>query len=177
METNLDKIKKIAKEKEDENREFRAFLKNCDIPSKQIDLIVQHLYQKVRSEIDCKTCMNCCKELQPVLDEEDIKNLAECLGSSIMQLKKQYLFNSKGEAGYLFKKKPCPFLKDNLCLCYNNRPKDCITFPHLSKEGFVFRLLEIIENCCPIVFNVYELLKKQILEEGYNNWQHPCHYG
>ncbi len=164
IETNLDKIRKLAQGKEAENWEFRAFLKNCALSAKQIDLMVQQLYQKVRLEIDCKVCMNCCKELQPVLDEEDIQNLAEGTGITIIQLKKQYLTRTQLESGYIFRGKPCPFLKANQCVCYQYRPKDCVTFPHLSKGGFVFRLIEMIENSsiCPIVFNVCELLKEDL---------------
>jgi Fe-S-cluster containining protein len=126
--------------------------------------MVQQLYQKVRLEIDCKICMNCCKELQPVLDEEDTKNIAEGTEITIIQLKKQYLTRTQPENGYIFKEKPCLFLKGSQCTYYKYRPKDCETFPHLSKGGFVFRLIEMIENSsiCPLVFNVCELLKEDL---------------
>ncbi|GAI19918.1 unnamed protein product, partial [marine sediment metagenome] len=52
METDLSKIRKLSKEKEDENWEFRSFLKGCDIAEEKIDSIVHKLYQKVSSEID-----------------------------------------------------------------------------------------------------------------------------
>jgi len=165
METNPDKIKKLAKEKEEENYKFRTFLKCCDIPSEKIDSIVHNLYKKISSEIDCKTCRNCCKELSPVLDEEDIKKLSEGLGISVTQFKDQYLIKDKEEEGkFIFNKKPCPFLKNNECSCYTYRPKDCVSYPHLHKGDFIFRLLSVINNCsiCPIVYNVYECLKDEI---------------
>jgi len=37
METDLNKIRKLSKEKEDENWEFRSFLKGCDISEEKID--------------------------------------------------------------------------------------------------------------------------------------------
>ncbi len=37
VETDLRKIKELAKEKWDENWEFRSFLKKCDIPEEKID--------------------------------------------------------------------------------------------------------------------------------------------
>jgi len=37
MKTDLNKIRKLSKEKEDENWEFRSFLKGCDIPEEKID--------------------------------------------------------------------------------------------------------------------------------------------
>ena len=52
METDLNRIKKLSKEKEDENWEFRSFLKGCNIPEKKIDSMVHKLYKKVSSEIE-----------------------------------------------------------------------------------------------------------------------------
>lgn len=164
METDLGRIKKLSIEKEDENWGFRSFLKGCDIPSEKIDSIVQKLYQKISSEIDCKTCANCCKEVQPVLDREDIQKLSKGLGISAVQFKDQYLVKDKNSEKYRFNQKPCPFLKVNLCSYYAYRPKDCISYPHLHKSDFIFRLINVIRNysICPIAFNVYEYLKGKI---------------
>lgn len=164
METDLNKIKELSKKKEDENWEFRSFLKGCGISSKKIDSIVHKLYRKISSEIDCKTCANCCKEVQPVLDQEDIEKFSRGLGISVAQFKDQYLVKDKESEKFVFNKKPCHFLKDNLCSHYAYRPKDCISYPHLHKNGFIFRLINVINNysICPIVFNVYENLKNKI---------------
>ena len=91
METGLNRIKKLSEEKEDENWKFRSFLKVCNIPSKKMDLIVHRLYHHVASKIDCESCANCCKELNAVLDQEDLKKLSKYLEISIEQLKDQYL--------------------------------------------------------------------------------------
>ncbi|MFQ5576558.1 MAG: YkgJ family cysteine cluster protein [Anaerolineae bacterium] len=60
---------------------------------------------------------------------------------------------------------PCPFLKDDLCSNYECRPTDCRSYPHLHKDGFVSRLWGVVANysICPIVFNVYERLKAEML--------------
>jgi Fe-S-cluster containining protein len=169
METDLNKIKKLSKKKEDENWEFRSFLKRCDIPSEEIDSIVHRLYKRISSEIDCKTCANCCKEVQPVLDFGDIEKFSKGLGISISQFENQYLIKDSESENYTFNKKPCPFLKDNLCSYYAYRPKDCRSYPHLHKPYFIFRLINVIGNysICPIVFNVYEHLKNEI--QHYDN--------
>jgi len=52
VETDLNRIKKLSKEKEDENWEFNFFLKVCNIPEKKIDFMVHKLYKKVSSEIE-----------------------------------------------------------------------------------------------------------------------------
>lgn len=176
METDPYKIKELAKKKEDENWKFRAFLKSCDISPEKMDSIVHRLYQQISSEIDCKLCANCCKEMQPVLDLEDIERLSEGSGITIDQFKKQYLVKDKESEGYIFNKKPCPLLKNNLCSYYDYRPKDCRSYPHLHKKDFVFRLIGVVHNCsvCPIVFNVYERLKGEIWYnqnfDGLNNF-------
>ena len=164
METDLDKIKKLSKENEDKNWKFRSFLKECGISRDKIDSIEHRLYKKVSSEIDCKTCANCCKQVQPTLDQEDIEGFSECLDISVAQFKEKYLVKDDDPKKFVFKKKPCPFLKDNLCSHYTNRPKDCVSYPHLHKNGFTLRLMGVIGNCsiCPIVYNVYEYLKDEI---------------
>ncbi len=170
METNINKIKKLSREKEDENWEFRSFLKGYDISIEKTDSIVHKLYIQISSEIDCKTCANCCKEGYPILDKEDIKRFSRGLDIPADRFKKQYLTKNKGTGRYVFNKKPCPFLKDNLCSNYAYRPRDCVSYPHLHKNGFVFRLMKVIDNCdtCPIVFNVYELLKDEFGYYGNN---------
>jgi Fe-S-cluster containining protein len=164
METDINIIRKLSKDKEKENWEFRSYLKGGDIPAKKIDSIVYELYQKVSSEIDCRTCANCCKEVQPVLDQKDIERFSKCLGISVAKFKDQYLVKDEEPGKFVFNKKPCPFLKDNLCSHYNCRPKDCKSYPHLDKSGFIFRLINMVGICsiCPIVFNVYESLKDEI---------------
>jgi len=164
METDINRIKKLAEEREDENWEFRYFLKTCDIPGKKIDAIVHRLYQEISSQIDCNTCGNCCKELKPALDEEDIERFSKGLGIPIEKFKEWYLIESKERGKYEFNRKPCPFLKDNKCLYPDYKPKDCQSYPHLHKDNFVSRLIGVVNNCfvCPIVFNVYEELKDEL---------------
>jgi hypothetical protein len=69
----------------------------------------------------------------------------------------------KGE-GSVYRSRPCPVLQDNLCTVYDHRPGDCRSYPHLHKREFVFRMNQAFSNCfvCPIVFNVYEGLKREL---------------
>ncbi|MGB2841011.1 MAG: YkgJ family cysteine cluster protein [Halobacteriota archaeon] len=100
METNIGKIKKISEEKADENWAFRAYLKECDVSPGEIDTIVHRLYKEISSKIDCKACANCCKEITPILDEEDIEKLSERLGISNAEFKEEYLVED--EDGFKF---------------------------------------------------------------------------
>ncbi|MGD9411898.1 MAG: YkgJ family cysteine cluster protein [Desulfobacterales bacterium] len=168
LEINLNKIKKLSEKNDRENWNFRSFLKGYDATIEEMDAIVHELYQKISSEIDCTICANCCKEVKPLLDQEDIKKCCEGLKVSVSQFKKKYLKSDKEEGNFVFKEKPCPFLKNNLCSIYPHRPKDCESFPHLHKKEFIFRLWGVVENCsiCPIVFNVYEQLKGELWHSG-----------
>ncbi|HUV79637.1 MAG TPA: YkgJ family cysteine cluster protein [Candidatus Bathyarchaeia archaeon] len=161
METDIAIIKEASKEKAEENWAFRAYLRECNMSPEEIDAVVHRLSKEISSKIDCKACANCCKMVTPVLDEDDIVKLSAGLGISTAEFYEEYLVED--EDGLKFKMKPCPFLKDNSCWLYAYRPKDCRSYPHLHKEGFVFRLMEVIANCsvCPIVFNVYETLKEE----------------
>jgi Fe-S-cluster containining protein len=166
METDLKEIARIAKEKENENWEFRSFLKGYDIEIEELDSIVHKLYYQVAGKIDCTKCANCCKKIKPALSLNDIDELSRGTGFSSNQIKSKILTKDE-DGGFVFNKSPCPFLKDNLCTQYDFRPKSCRSFPHLHKEQFVFRLIQVIVNysICPIVFNVYELLKSELNDE------------
>jgi len=162
LETDLTKIKKLARQRDDQNWDFRTFLKRYDGPM-EIDSLVHDLYRKISSEIDCKQCANCCREIQPILSEEDIRLFSKGVGLSVDKFTAQYLAPVKNSSELSFKRQPCPFLKENLCVNYEHRPRDCRSYPHLHKDRFVSRLMGMIWNysVCPIVFNVFEHLKRE----------------
>jgi len=161
IETNLSRIRTLSRKKEEENWEFRAFLKG-KCPSERLDSLVHSLSQEIAAAIDCTTCGNCCREILPVLDEEDIERFAQGLGISPKELTDQYVV--RDEEGFTFSRTPCPFLHERRCTNYEARPEDCRSYPHLHKEDMLSRLMGVVENCsiCPIVFNVYEALKREL---------------
>jgi len=156
----------MAEIKENENWEFRSFLKGYDIEVEELDFMVHELFEEVQREIGSTVCGNCCRKISPVLEQEDIERLYRGLAISPENFKKRFLVkNDKNYSeGFIFNKKPCPFLKGNLCSHYEIRPEDCRSFPHLHKEEFVFRLIGVVANygMCPLVFNVYERLKAKL---------------
>mgnify|MGYP006284957437 CR=1 FL=1 len=66
------RIKKLAQEKEDENWEFRVFLKRIDMRSEELDALVHGLYRDISSRIDCLECGNCCRSILPNLSPADM---------------------------------------------------------------------------------------------------------
>lgn len=164
METDLIKIENHAKESENENWNFRTFLKGYDI--KNLDSIVHKLFKHVSESIDCTACGNCCKEIQPSLKKKDINKLSSSLNITPDQFITEYV--DKDEDGdNKLNQIPCPFLIDNKCTQYDSRPEGCASYPHLHKKDFVFRLIGVVNNysICPIVFNVYETLKSNLKSE------------
>jgi len=166
FETDLAKIKELAEQKKEENRDFRAHIKNCDIEPEEIDAIVHRLAAHVASKIDCRQCANCCRELPAALGREDIARLARAEGITPEQFARGYLEKTAEPERYLTKQRPCPFLEGKLCRHYHIRPESCAEFPFLHRPDFATRSMMALWNLpyCPIVYNVYELLKQEIAE-------------
>jgi len=89
METDLIKIENHAKERENENWNFRTFLKGYDI--KNLDTIVHKLFKQVSEAIDCTACGNCCKKTQPILKKKDINKLSKSLNITPNQFITKYV--------------------------------------------------------------------------------------
>ena len=184
MKINKDykNIGKLAEKKDDENWEFRCFLKAADIKTEELDAIVHKLYEEVAAQINCQECGNCCRVALPLLKTKDITKLSDHLSLSPDELKKQYLVKNEREDGFVFSGCPCPFFKDNKenysCTVYSARPNDCCSYPHLHKKNFSSRLIGIVNNChvCPIVYNVYELLKTEMYNRGIRSYYKDYEY-
>ena len=134
LETNLTKIKKIARQRKEENWDFRCYLRELPTTIRKIDETVQTVYGEVCRQIDCTECAFTTRYLKQA---------------------------PEGEAGHIFKSRPCPFLADKHCTVYENRPRDCRSYPHLHRKGFVYRISQAVANygVCPIIYNTYERLK------------------
>jgi uncharacterized protein len=159
IETDLSRIKQLSQEHNDENWDFRSWLKQ-NAPD-NVDGIVHGLSQKYFTLIDCKQCANCCRSLHAEFKKSELLHIATTLGQSIEAFKKQFM--SEGEVN-----PPCPMLDGKLCSIYENRPEVCRTYPHLEKPRFTSRLMGVIDNVavCPIAFNAFEELKTKL------GWQH-----
>jgi uncharacterized protein len=155
IEIDLSKIQQLSHERDDENREFRSWLKQ--FAPDNIDDIVKTLSQKYFALIDCTQCANCCRSLQLELKRSELHAIAKTLGLSIAAFEKKSMSDGMVNP-------PCPMLNGNLCSIYEKRPEVCRSFPHLEKPGFTTRLMGVIENLsiCPIAFNTFEELKATV---------------
>ncbi len=68
MRFDCEDLVKLAKEKEDENWDFRKFLKFYDdLSDDELDQLVFKIADEVSSMVECTSCGRCCKELRPRL--------------------------------------------------------------------------------------------------------------
>lgn len=165
LEQDLQVIKKLSRKYEHENREFRSYLKSLDMEYSELDDLVHEINDYVSGEIDCTTCGNCCTKTKPGFKDSDLRNFKEQINTPLPLFKEKYMVEDSEEPGsFVFKSLPCKFLEDKKCTNYSSRPEACKSFPHLHKNEFRTRLWSVVSNTsiCPIVFNVYEMLKEKL---------------
>jgi uncharacterized protein len=155
IETDPARLAKLAEAKADSHLKLRTTLKGRGAEA-ETDALFARLYQEVSREIDCTTCANCCIRQSPILQVADIERLSRRLGLTPPEIEKKLL--RKDEDGFLFSRQPCPLLEGKLCSCYEDRPDDCRSYPHLDKPNRVPALMGIICNAevCPIIYEVLE---------------------
>jgi uncharacterized protein len=152
IEVDLSRIQQLSQERDDENWEFRSWLKQY--APNDIDGLVKTLSQKYFALIDCTQCANCCRSLQVEFNKSELRDIAKTLGQSIEAFQKQSMSDGMVNP-------PCPMLNGKLCSIYETRPDVCRSFPHLEQPHFTSRLIGVIDNVaiCPIAFNAFEDLK------------------
>lgn len=155
IETDLARIQRLSQEHDDENWEFRSWLKQ-NAPD-DIDGIAKALSQKYFGLIDCTECGNCCRSLQVEFKKSELVSIAKTLEQSIEAFEKQHMSDGKANP-------PCPMLDGKLCSIYESRPEVCRSYPHLEQPDFTTRLMGVIANVaiCPIAFNAFEELKAKL---------------
>ena len=162
FETDINEIKKIMRRQEKDNMSFWKWLKTDELDFERFNKIVKEVTEK----IDCTKCGNCCREITPVLDKEDIESASEKLNMGKNEFIEKYT-KTDDNKDIIFDT-PCPFLKENKCSIYETRPKECRSFPNLNKDITV-RCHSFFSNAeiCPIVFNVLENAKGEFEQEIY----------
>jgi Fe-S-cluster containining protein len=167
MKPTAENIETLATEKGIENWDFRSFLKFYDkLSDDKLDKLVADITRRVWAEIDCTACANCCKTLHPEFSDKDQQIVAEKLGISVEQFREKYLElnTDDDESVWQIRQSPCPFLENNKCTIYENRPTDCRDYPYLYEPEFSSRTMGMVERTytCPIVFEVFEELKAHL---------------
>jgi uncharacterized protein len=162
VEINLESIHFASINRREENKQFKEFLKAT--PVRNVDVLVQNLNEEVTSKIDCTACANCCKILEPPVDETEIKRLAQTKNLTTTTFENEYVGKEDETNIQFLKCQPCIFLQEKQCAVYEKRPASCADYPHLTSPNFKYRWKSVMTNygICPIVFNVVEKLKVKV---------------
>jgi uncharacterized protein len=158
-------LRQMARASADEDYRFRAFLKHHPrLSSKEIDRVVHEITERVWRNTDCTACGNCCKEVVPTLSQPEVERLASRLAMSSSEFASQYLKPAEPAADnpWVMREPPCPFLKDNRCRVYEDRPANCRDYPYLDKANFTSRTFSMIGRLseCSAVVQVWQELKQ-----------------
>lgn len=161
--TRLDLIEQISRQRERSDIRFRTWVKGSRLSDDELDAVVGETTREVEAQVDCTTCANCCKTMQVVVDDTDIRRLAKSLALPAKELERRYVKRAPDGTKH-FATSPCPFLQETRCSIYEDRPLACRDFPYLHSKRFRSRMLMMIDNTalCPIVFNTYERLKGKL---------------
>ena len=169
-------VERLAKKCDDENWDFRVWLKEHSPDDAELNNVVQELTKEIWSQIDCTECANCCRTTLTCVVPDEFAPLARALGLSIEDLKVQVLrmeddVGEMGEARWVLPS-PCPLLDGNLCRIYDERPQQCRDYPNLHTD-FRSHSISRFTNAetCPIVFNVIEALKVELRWPGLRRWR------
>ncbi len=151
-----EELNSISPQKQVANIFFKKMIRG--LSAKQVDDAIHELSSKIEQEIDCTQCANCCKKLEPGIEEKDIEQLAAIKQMSAADFNREFVAYD-GQSLYL-KTKPCKFLHQNKCSVYEIRPGACAAYPHMNQPDLKYKR-SIWENyhICPIVYNVIEGLK------------------
>ncbi len=159
---DLPKNKKLAVEKDKENRKFLAQLKKK--PPKNLDYVVQDVHEEVFEKIDCLQCANCCKTTGPLFTEKDIERISKHLRMKAADFESKFLRIDE-DSDKVLQSLPCWFLNDdNTCSIYEVRPKACREFPHTDRKK-IYQINALTEKnalICPAVYEFLEKLKVKI---------------
>ncbi len=155
------KIKFEAQKREDENLEFRTFLK-IHAEEDVLDQQFLKLHNELFANYDCSRCRNCCKAYYGSIPKADVAKDAEYLGITEDEFICTYLQDMDNEENYRTKNKPCDFLNnDSSCKLGECKPDNCKKFPYTNQPErlqSLYSMLDAVE-VCPVAFEIYERLK------------------
>ena len=169
-------VERLARQRVDENWDFRAWIKGHGPDDDELNKLVQELAAEAWAEIDCTLCANCCRTTNTRVVPDEFTPLARALGLSLDELKAQVLkmeddAGEMGERGWVLPY-PCPLLDGNLCRVYDERPQQCRDYPNLHTDLRSHSISRFTNaEICPIVFNVIEALKFELRWPGLRRWR------
>lgn len=162
METDLRKIRRMARAREAQVDEFIERLKGERVSKRRLDAALKALFREIMPYFDCTKCAACCKEAYVVLETQDIARLAGALGMKRSAFREAYVGKNEDRDTCL-NQRPCPFLKRKLCTLYESRPDSCREYPFSLAVDSTEKLDNLGANylVCPVVFHAVERLRAE----------------
>jgi len=163
LETDLKKIKKLAKANEKQIDAFLEDLKEKGVSKRRLDSVLKKLFREIMPHFDCTRCAACCKEAYVVVETADIARLAEAVGMKRSEFRAAYVGKNEDRDTCL-NRRPCPFLqRNNLCRLYESRPDCCREYPFSLAVDSTEKLDNLSANylVCPVVFHALERLRAE----------------
>ena len=74
---------RLARQREDENWDFRAWIKGHGPDNDELNELVQELTDEAWAEIDCTQCANCCRTTVTRVVPDEFTPLARALVTSL----------------------------------------------------------------------------------------------
>ena len=96
IETELSRIRQLSEEHDDENWEFRSWLKRS--APDNTDHIVKALSLKYFALVDCTQCANCCRSLQTEFKKSELLTIAKTLGQIDKSIREPIYVRRQGES-------------------------------------------------------------------------------
>lgn len=160
MEKDPAIVARLAFEKEDENWQFRTFIKMGRGGSRaRINNLAEQFGRQAEAQMDCTACGACCRDICVPISRKEQALLAKRAGLLFTEFAERHMTTSdSGEPA--MEAKPCRFLDGTRCSVYEDRPKACRGYPYIGGD-IATRTLGILERAetCPIVFEMVEQLK------------------
>lgn len=160
MDAEIRRMRRLAAANEEELDAFIEWLKKRDLSSGRLGRRLKRALNKAMAELDCTRCALCCKEAYVVLLDGDIERLAGRLGMKRSDFRAKYVARNE-DGDPCLSRRPCPFLRKNLCTLYEDRPDCCREYPQSLASDAADNLDNIGANylVCPAVFQALERLR------------------
>jgi hypothetical protein len=153
-------VSRLAFEKEDENWQFRTFLKMGRGGSRgRINSLAEQFGRQAEAQMECTACGACCRDICVPLSSEEQIILAKRAGLAPAEFAERHMTTSD-HAEPAIQAKPCHFLDGTRCSVYEDRPNACRGYPYIGGD-IATRMIGILERVgtCPIMFEMVEQLK------------------
>lgn len=164
MEKDPEIVARLGGEREHENRRFRTFLKMASPDLvRRVNTVARQAGEAAERQMDCTACAACCRDNLIPMNDDEIARLAARIGLDREVFEKRYLVRDDLDHLPAIDAQPCPFLRDNLCSVYEDRPEACKGYPYVGGD-LPSRMWGIIERAetCPIIFEMLQQTKAAV---------------